>query len=121
MTQFVKNVNSIDYGKVLEMKKSLNREVTTVPEYIQWVRDWRKYHDALVGSIQHLRTVKNEFKFGTRQTTEVETEVNRSQNAKLSLRPYARELYDLRTERKANFKAGVYGDPTYKPENSVAA
>lgn len=121
MTEFVKNVNSIDYGKVLEMRKTLNREITTVPEYIQWVREWRKLHESLVGSIQFLRVVKHEFRNGRRETESVETEVNRSQNSKLALRPFARELYELRTERKANFKAGVYGDPTYKPENSRAA
>lgn len=104
--------HTIDYGKVLEMTKSLNREITTVEEYRDWVRDWRKENAALVSSIQYMRTVKNDFKFGLKPTNlDRTTAMNSAHGTKLSLRPYARELNEKRVENKARFKAGEYGDP----------
>lgn len=104
--------HTVDYGKVLEMTKSLNREITNVEEYRDWVRDWRKENAALVGSIQYMRTVKNEYRFGTKPTNLDRTAaMNAAHITKLSLRPYARELNEKRVENKARFKAGEYGDP----------
>lgn len=119
--QFVNlNTLNIEYGKVSEMMKVLTREVTSVDEYIEWVREWRKYHGGLVQGIKGLRDIKNAIKAGTMPPlSATDRGINRAQNSKLTLRPFAKQLYDLRVERKANFKAGVYGDPTFKVRSGV--
>ena len=124
--QFIKeNELTIDYGKVIEMKKTIEREITTVEEYIQWVRDWRKINAALVGSIQYMRNVKNEIRDGVRTTNyPKERAINSAYETKLGLRPHAKRLYELRVDNKARFKAGEFGDPTFKKreiETIVAA
>ncbi|AKF13395.2 hypothetical protein PHIN3_131 [Sinorhizobium phage phiN3] len=123
MTTFVKNVNenySLDYGKVLEMKKTIEREITTVDEYVQWVRDWRKLNASLVASIQYMRDVKNDIKTGRKASnSDRGTAINRAYGTKLELRPHARKLYELRVENKARFKAGEFGDPTFKAREGL--
>ncbi|AGR47808.1 hypothetical protein PHIM7_117 [Sinorhizobium phage phiM7] len=123
MTTFVKNVNenySIDYGKVLEMKKTIEREITTVDEYVQWVRDWRKLNASLVASIQYMRDVKNDIKTGRKASnSDRGTAINRAYGTKLELRPHARKLYELRVENKARFKAGEFGDPTLRAREGL--
>jgi hypothetical protein len=123
MTNFVNKQNiTIEYGKVLEMLKVISREINTVEDYVAWVREWRSYHSELVGGIKTLRDMKNLQKYGeTIGTIEREAGMTRAICAKLTLRPFAKKLYDLRVERKANFKAGVYGDPTFNRRNEIAA
>ena len=124
MQFFNQNTLNVEYGKVSEMMNALTREITSVDEYIEWVREWRKYHGGLVQGIKGLRDIKNAIKTGNMPPlSSTERGINRAQNSKLSLRPFAKSLYDLRVERKANFKAGVYGDPTFKVRTteSVAA
>jgi len=126
MQFFDKTTLNIEYGKVSEMMKLTNREITSVDEYIKWVREWRHYHHGLVNSIQTLRAMKIAIRDGVMApvTASKINDVNHAQGSKLNLRPFAKALHDLRVERKAKFKAGVYGDPTFKhrqPAEAVAA
>jgi hypothetical protein len=95
---------SINYVEVNNMMKTLNRAVTTREEYFAWVKDWKIYHENLVSAIQGLRMVKQQEKFelGHSEAASI------IHSTKLRLRPFAREMYRMRTERKAEFKSGAF-------------
>lgn len=96
---------SINYVEVNNMMKSLNRAIINREDYFNWVKEWKIRHENLVGAIQGLRSEKQHAKFELNQSKKASD----IQIVKLSLRPFARELYKLRTENKDRFKAGEFG------------
>ncbi len=107
--------------KVLNMKKIMNREITSIDEYVQWVKDWRDMNIQWLAQFS-LCVIK---RTGLRQVpfrlTIAKPQCNKAYSTKLSLRPYAKEMYDIRVENKARFKAGEFGDPNFHPREVATA
>lgn len=86
--------------------KSLNREISTIEEYYEWVREWKITHALLVHGIQFFRAIKTRYKYdiGFRNTTNDNCDT--LQWKKKYFGQFARTLYQLRADQKARLKSG---------------
>jgi hypothetical protein len=94
--------HTVDYVKVNDMMKLLNRAVNTEAEYRAWVRDWKVELKHVEGSIKMLKSVKDWLKFEKTDGASA----HGVQLTKLRLRPFARALNEMRVDQKARLKSG---------------
>lgn len=97
---------SINYVEVNKMMKTLNRAIVSREDYFAWVKDWKINHENLVGAIKLLHNAKQNAKFVEGSGSKA----SKIHLTKLNLRPFARELYEMRKENKERFKSGEFGD-----------
>lgn len=78
-------------------------KIETVDEYVAWVKQWKETHRKLVAAIHHFRLLKNKAKLD-----KDELSCRYAWYNKLSLRVWARDMYQMRIDNKAELKAGAF-------------
>jgi hypothetical protein len=103
MNKFLKTPLDVNYQTLREYTKLRDAEIVTIDDYVSWVREWKIFHNELVEAIKFARKEKWIGKgSGDRHL------VGQAHYVKMTFRPYAHELYELRTENKAALHAGQY-------------
>jgi len=103
MNKFLNQSNNINYLATSTLRDLRNRKITTVDEYVQWVREWKQEHRELVAAIKFLRALKNIAK-----SEKDYRQCDAHWLDKRVLGGIAHKMYEARTDNKAALKAGKF-------------
>jgi len=98
----------INYGTIRQAYKSLARDINTLEEYSVWVREWKEWYKAITAAIRTYRSIKNDLKHGRIEKYGQIYSPMTAHGYKLALRPYARQMLELRAAQKERYKAGAF-------------
>ena len=103
MNNFLTPANTANFKYKLSLEALLKIEIRSLDEYIQWVSNWKIMHRELVRAIHEMRRLKNEAKKSWKGGSASEYWIT-----KKALGRWARRMYELRAEHKANRRQGMY-------------
>lgn len=93
--------DNVNYRAFSDLRTFLKQEITTVDEYVLWVREWKIQEKQIAAAVRYFKAAKNQAKLDKNPTA-----CNVFQGKKLTCR--TPELYDRRVENKARLHAGEF-------------